>query len=97
LLSTKHKLATFTSVNVQLEEMSRICKLCKLLLHCVHVCVCVCVCVQAGVYTREKIENYKSLDAQVFFRSGWVKALYHHRTQKSNFIFKCDVRPSFRF
>jgi len=42
------------------------------------------------------MENYKSLDSHVFFRSGFVQTVYHQKTQKGNFVFKADVRPSFR-
>lgn len=49
-----------------------------------------------GVYTREAMENYKSLDAHIFFRSGWVQTVYHCKTEKGNFVFRADGRPSFR-
>ncbi|KAL3885690.1 hypothetical protein ACJMK2_025736 [Sinanodonta woodiana] len=50
-----------------------------------------------GVYTRETMKNYKSLEAHNFLLSGWVQTVYHMQPEKStNFVLKADVKPSWR-
>ncbi|XP_069108924.1 uncharacterized protein [Argopecten irradians] len=49
-----------------------------------------------GVYSSEAMENYRSLDAHVFFVSGWVQTVVHRKTVTGNIIAKADVKPSWR-
>jgi len=49
-----------------------------------------------GVFTQEKMKNFRSLEAYNFFRSGWVQTVFHCTTDTGNYIFKADVRPSWR-
>ena len=55
-----------------------------------------CSILYAGVFTQEKMKNYRSLEAYNFFRSGWVQTVFHFITSTGNVIFKADVRPSWR-
>jgi len=49
-----------------------------------------------GVFTQERMKNFRSLEAYHFFQSGWVQTVYHHKTTTGNFVFKAAVRPSWR-
>ncbi|XP_076090454.1 uncharacterized protein LOC143062652 isoform X1 [Mytilus galloprovincialis] len=50
-----------------------------------------------GVYTRESMKAFKSLEAHNFFISGWVQTVFHYLTEKgAPFILKADVKPSQR-
>ncbi|XP_033740302.1 uncharacterized protein LOC117327441 [Pecten maximus] len=42
------------------------------------------------------MENYRSLDAHVFFVSGWVQTVFHRKTTCGHVIAKADVKPSWR-
>ena len=42
------------------------------------------------------MENYRSLDAHTFFTSGWVQTVLHYVTADGNYMFKADVKPSWR-
>ena len=42
------------------------------------------------------MENFKSLEAWKFFRSGWVQTIEHMSLPCGMVLLKCDVRPSFR-
>ena len=47
------------------------------------------------LFSREKMKNYKSLEAHAYFKDGWVETIYH--ISKSNsIILKCKVKPSQR-
>ncbi|KAJ8304209.1 hypothetical protein KUTeg_017792 [Tegillarca granosa] len=48
------------------------------------------------LYSAEAMENYRSLEAHVFFVSGWVQTVYHMKSANGTFIFKADVKPSWR-
>ena len=44
----------------------------------------------------ESMENYRSLDAHVFFLSGWVQTIEHTASNSGLLVFKADVKPSYR-
>ena len=50
----------------------------------------------AGIYSPEAMENFKSLDAWNFFRSGWVQAITHMKIDGDVVILRANVRPSYR-
>ena len=43
------------------------------------------------MFSREKMKNYKSLEAHSYFKDGWVETLYHIVSKNSNIILKCKV------
>ena len=49
-----------------------------------------------GVFTSTAMENYRSLDAHRFFKSGWVQTVYHKNITPEHVVFMADVRPSYR-
>ena len=49
-----------------------------------------------GVYTKDSMKNWKSLEAYNQFQSGWVGKVLHHKTSTGAMIMKADVRPSQR-
>ena len=49
-----------------------------------------------GIFTQEKMQNYKALDAHRYFISGWVQNVVHMNLSSGHVIFMCDVRPSYR-
>ena len=49
-----------------------------------------------GVFTSTAMENYRSLDTQRFFKSGWVQTVYHKNIAPEHVVFMADVRPSYR-
>ena len=49
-----------------------------------------------GVYSKEAMQNYKSLEAYKFFISGWVQTVVHIKLPSGDFLFRADVRPSYR-
>jgi hypothetical protein len=42
------------------------------------------------------MKNYRSMDAYVFFKSGWVQEIVHLTTEKLNTVLKAQVRRSQR-
>ena len=49
----------------------------------------------SGIYTKESMKNFKSLEAHKQFRAGWVQTIFHMKVKGSkNVIFKTVVRPS---
>ena len=46
-----------------------------------------------GVYTPEKMENYKALQAHKYFSSGWVLNVVHVILSSGNVLLVRDVRP----
>ena len=50
----------------------------------------------SGLYSQEAMENYRSLEAHTFFVSGWVQTVYHMKTSNGNWVFRADVKPSWR-
>ncbi|XP_047125169.1 uncharacterized protein LOC124807372 [Hydra vulgaris] len=48
------------------------------------------------IYSPEAMENFKSLDAWNFFRSGWVQKIVHFKLDSGVCIMCADVRPSYR-
>ena len=58
--------------------------------------ISVCFLLATGVFTQEQMKNYRSLEAYNFFRSGWVQKVFHCMSESGNFVFKADVRPSWR-
>ena len=51
----------------------------------------------SGVFTRESMKNYKSLDAHIFFKSGWVHTIYSYKPNTSTVtVLKANVVPSWR-
>ena len=48
-----------------------------------------------GVYSQEKIENYKALQAHKYLLSGWVQNVVHVILSSGNVLLMCDVRPSY--
>ena len=42
------------------------------------------------------MENYKSLDAHVYFMNGWVQTVLHQKTTNGLTLFKANVTPSWR-
>ena len=38
--------------------------------------------------------NYRSLDAHIYFSSGWVDTVYHMNTPTGCFLLKADVKSS---
>jgi hypothetical protein len=49
-----------------------------------------------GVFSKEKMKNYRSMEAYNFFKSGWVHEIFHFRTEKNNTMLKAQVRRSQR-
>ena len=49
-----------------------------------------------GVYTQEKMENHKALQAHNYFLSGWVQKVLHVILSSENVLLMCDVCPSYR-
>ena len=49
-----------------------------------------------GIYSAEAMKNYKSLEAYRFFISGWVGTVTFLQTVSLHYIFKANVKPSFR-
>jgi len=49
-----------------------------------------------GSFSKEKMKNYRSLEAYNFFRSGWVQDILHFITFTGNFMFRAKVRRSQR-
>ena len=49
-----------------------------------------------GAFSKEKMKNYRSLEAYNFFLSGWVHDVVHITTLTSNFIFRARVGRSQR-
>ncbi|XP_060581618.1 uncharacterized protein LOC132738170 [Ruditapes philippinarum] len=48
-----------------------------------------------GVYTRESMKNYKSLEAHNYFRSGWVETVFMYKPSDSQYtLMKASVKPS---
>ena len=48
-----------------------------------------------GVYTRESMKNYKSLEAHNYFRSGWVETvLLYQPSDSEHSLLKAFVKPS---
>ena len=48
-----------------------------------------------GIYTQEKMENYKALQAHKYFLSAWVQNVVHVILSSGNVLLMCDVRPSY--
>ena len=49
-----------------------------------------------GVYTREAMRNFKSLQGHQFFTAGWVRTVLHLLTPNATLVLKADVTPSYR-
>lgn len=51
----------------------------------------------SGVYTTHTMKNYRSLEAHIFFTSGWVQPILHFQGEgMTTIIFKAKVKPSWR-
>ena len=50
----------------------------------------------SGVYTQEKMENYKALQAHKYFLSGLVQNVVHVTLTTGNVLLMCDVISSYR-
>ena len=49
------------------------------------------------LFSREKMRNYKSLEAHhSYLKEGWVETINHVKTASDNFVFKARVKPSQR-
>lgn len=42
------------------------------------------------------MENYRSLEAHVFFVSGWVQTVFCLQSRSGIMVLKADVKPSWR-
>ncbi|CAC5368836.1 unnamed protein product [Mytilus coruscus] len=52
---------------------------------------------EGGIFTRESMKSFKSLDAHIFYLSGWVKLVQSYIPEQSNHvILTADVTPSMR-
>ena len=52
-----------------------------------------------GVYTqdgKDKMENYRALQAHKYFLSGWVQNVVHVILLSGKVLLMCDVRTSYR-
>ena len=58
--------------------------------------IVVVIVVLSGVFTKEAMKNYRSLEAHNYFVSGWVGTVYHITTTKGSVLMKADVKPSQR-
>jgi len=54
------------------------------------------LCCCAGVFSKEKMRNFRSLEAYEFFRSGWVQDIVHVTTATRALLLKAKVRRSQR-
>lgn len=51
----------------------------------------------SGVYTTHTMKNHRSLEAHIYFTSGWVQTIYHFKPEGlKGIIFKAKVKPSWR-
>ena len=50
----------------------------------------------SGLFSREAMENYKSLEAHTFFTSGFVETIEHIKSTTGTFVFRASVRRSWR-
>ncbi|XP_033118596.1 uncharacterized protein LOC117118188 [Anneissia japonica] len=49
-----------------------------------------------GVFTKEAMKSYKSLEAHNYFVSGWVQQVFYTTTTSGLVLLKADVKPSQR-
>jgi hypothetical protein len=49
-----------------------------------------------GIFTRERMKAYKSLEAFNYYISGWVQCVFFHDLKNGKCILKAKVRPSQR-
>ena len=50
----------------------------------------------SGVFTKEAMKNFRSLEAYRLFSDGWVGTVTYMKTEVGHFVFRADVKPSMR-